>query len=754
MSVDPNSNIYNVNNTNNNPEQNEFIEKIYKASDTKTILKHIKDYLYGEKISDRTEEIETILDKISHKILSKDPQNYTDMFLRTFSGLISNEDISPYVYNLLSDREVINRIRRYINYDEIVEYIPFCGKALKVLTGSIVSPDDVYKKTFTVECKNPVSSITNKEQLNLIHSIVDNLGIEKKLRLIVQETLKYGDFFVEIANIMSKDVSLSQILSRESDEEIKFEPLLEQGNFIDESYYVQNDNTNIITEHIKFNDDVIFNIRKTMEVYLSEDEVENIVDNLSNGINISIELVKEEELNPIDEIIDKIDKQLNNCDINDIQEILNEIDIATIKKPKIDDFAFKRETNIQDIVLLLHEPYRVIKLQSRRYKTCIGYLVFPDIDIDINKINYISNTYPAMPAIYAAGSILSNRLMGSNEIIRSIDNIYKNLVNKLKIYLQKDDIYFEKEEIKSIIEKFIGEVSKDNKPIDIKVRYVPVDRMIHFNIPSTKFFPYGESIFTNVYFKCKLFIALQTASVVKGVSDAVDKRIVYVDTGLKRDARDIMETIKEALRKRKFMLGENNTIGAVPSMVTSSELIMIPTIHGRRVLEFDTLPAQTRTEEMANDLTFLRNSILSGLDVPPAYLNIEENISNRTTLAFENILFAQTISYYQDIFSEQLRELLNKLVFVLTNKNISKDIVISFTPPRLLQMERDAEKYEIANRVISVLVDWGVPKEYLIEKYLDMPKEELENIKSIQEIKDKYKKTSENNNPEQFNIGL
>lgn len=688
----------------NNNEINDIKRNINLVKEPSSILGYIKDLLYGKGISDRTAEIDDALARISGRVFDKDPRNYADLLMKTISSTLGKEDIEELTnYFLFEDKEIIDRFKRYINYEEIVENITFCGRALKVLSDSIISPDDVYKRNLKIESKNELSDI-DSNQMKLIENIIDVLEIEDKLWTIVYETLKNGDFFIEITDYKSKEIPISQVglFERES----------KYGKFL-----LEDTNSSEDTE-----ESLIINENNTTIKVLTE--TNNELD-----IKININLFKES----IDDNKEELDANSEEKEEKEEKEDIYNIEI--------------KNTELQYIRLLLHEPWRVIKIQSKRFRTCLGYLVLPEIEINDLGVEISGFSGQTRNVFRRVGRFLGNRNTG-NEIISGVDNVYKDMIEKIKKYLKNNDIYISKSEVKGILDRLVNEVSfLGGGDLSLKVRYVPVDRMEHFLLPSSKYFPYGSSIFNKVLFLCKLLISLETAAIVKRVSDSIDKRVIYIESGIKRDARDIIETVKEALLKRKFFLNSSGTIGSIPSMLSNHEIIAIPTSKGRRVIEFDTLSSPVRIDDLSNELNFLRDSIIAGLDVPPSYLNIEENVSNRTTLAFENILFAQTVCSYQNIFSKHLTNLIKKILFLITGKKMSKTIKVSFYPPRMLQMERDAEKYEIANRIITTLSELGIPKEYLIKKYIDINEEEIENYKNISSIKDKMKPMSPEGEP-------
>jgi hypothetical protein len=87
------------------------------------------------------------------------------------------------------------------------------------------------------------------------------------------------------------------------------------------------------------------------------------------------------------------------------------------------------------------------------------------------------------------------------------------------------------------------------------IRYIPPDKMVHFMVPTTKYHPYGESIFDSTQYTCKsVDMSLETALAVQRLSRSTEKRKIAIEIGLPRDARKAIELMKEEFRKRKSVL--------------------------------------------------------------------------------------------------------------------------------------------------------------------------------------------------------
>ena len=93
------------------------------------------------------------------------------------------------------------RLMRYKTYQAIVSNINYCYRALQVLVENILSPDDITKVSLEVKPIEYVEDeIPTAARVKYIKEVLQVLELERKLDLIVRNTLLFGDFFCELAD--------------------------------------------------------------------------------------------------------------------------------------------------------------------------------------------------------------------------------------------------------------------------------------------------------------------------------------------------------------------------------------------------------------------------------------------------------------------------------------------------------------------------------------------------------------------------
>jgi hypothetical protein len=524
------------------------------------------------------------------------------------------------------------RISRYKTYQAIVSNINYCYRALQVLVDNILSPDDITKVSLDIQSVEYLEDeIPTASKIRYIKEIMEHLKVEKKLELIVRNTLLFGDFFCEIANTKEALTSRSILTEVEYDERIRSQ--FESGS----------------KEKVVVNEG-----KNTFE------------------INIDYSMFTEDT--------DSKDEEKND------------------------------KERLRNMQLIFHEPTYVLKLQSSLFPVCFGYLLFPPM--------YITG----------ARSIADQTI--NNICVAILKNLEKKIPN-IKEFNADD-------QLKDIIRNMVKQ-SDQNKALEI--RFVPTDKMVHFMVPTTKYHPYGESIFDSSQYSAKVVIALETALAIQRLSRSTEKRKIAIEIGLPRDARKAIEAMKEEFRKRKVSLDSFGTVDTIPSMITTFEDIYIPQKDGKPFVDVTTFTeGNVDTRSKVDEIKVMRDQLVAGYGVPPSFIGIEENLSNKASLSEENILFARTVIRHQKYLTDQVNELLKKIFDIINPEQaltLLDNIMVSFPTPKSLQYERESRYVNELTNLIESLERIGIPKNYTKKKYL--PQLDWEEIKKY-EIDEKVDK--------------
>jgi uncharacterized protein (UPF0147 family) len=204
----------------------------------------------------------------------------------------------------------------------------------------------------------------------------------------------------------------------------------------------------------------------------------------------------------------------------------------------------------------------------------MGYLVLPKFSSkESNPFtgppSNQSNNYANISSVGKLGALL-----GANDLNRGVESIYKDILKLVSKYINTKNVLIDKIELKSMLNRIIQDMDENNSK-NLKIRYVPPERMEHFNINHMENFPYGEGIFEKTMYSAKLYMALKSAITIKRMTDASDKRVIYVDTTMPRNSRNMIETLKDKLKKRKYSVDTFSNLSSISTLVTSYEEIKV-----------------------------------------------------------------------------------------------------------------------------------------------------------------------------------
>jgi len=514
-----------------------------------------------------------------------------DNMLQQFQG--SQANIETYDHS--------GRIQRYAEYDAILTKISYCDRALNVLTDNIISPDDITKRSITIVKETDEADVKQHQDklISQLKQIEKSIDLERHIHGMVKKVLKKGDLFLEILHSPKGENALTILQEDASDKTPKKENPPETHKLIQEMGNPIDVKINLSGEPDKEDDDE----NKVKEVLEGKILIETIsfggaltgMGSTSHGMGINTSTGRVSTSKPYS-------PNLKSKDAHETKglgdEPLDDEDKFISKFNKNDENSNLAE--LKDIFVSIHDPKFIIKLETERFRSCLGYLVFPKVD----------------PATLAMGSLAS----ADNAVDQLCRKILDQIETKLRIG-GKDELSLSSE-LKNTLRQYLNTLQHND---DLKIRYVAPEMMTHWRINVDRFYPYGESIFEVVRFDCNLLMAMKTATTIKRLTSAIDKRFINIETGLPRDAKNLVEMVREGMRKRKISVDSFGSIDSIPSLIPVFEDIYIPMRDGKKFVEFDHQQWGQNPSDDIEPLKFMRDNIVANLGVPAPFLGLEEN---------------------------------------------------------------------------------------------------------------------------------
>jgi hypothetical protein len=562
--------------------------------------------------------------------------------LLNLSKVIENNQMASISNLLYAERE---RILLYENYKIINDMIPQLPEAIQTFVDNIISPDDFSKQSLNIvydyegnsNNENYENFITIlKERFNKLKSLY---GIENKVIKYIKESLKFGDQFVAVLKL-SQQIK-SHLLNE--DEDVKVD------NNEKDSYILEESNLDLKKEELA----------ELSEIF--KEEIEKSISESHNKADKEyLEKIKDKVNDKY--IKSELIKLLNeNFEISDNpQSILSEAN--TLKEeyssdPRLKEYYKKAEENltsdlkkhtskkkndekdeldvINGSVIKVLDSSRTIKLWADGF--CYGYYYIDVASKDSLAEYGINIRNKDSLNLFANPNLNQDRLLRTKE-----DFIYSLIIRNIAKKLNKESI-LNNLEFKSVIYNVLRQNFIFNKKIQLV--YFDKDEVIHFK-PNDDEDEYGVSLYRDILFTAKIYIAVLTSTLMIKIVRSADKRIWYVDIGLGKDREEVINQTINDVKGKDIRMNDFDDIGKVLSNMGVFTDLWIPTFSGEKPLEVENLEGQSA--DMENDfLNYLKKAIVTGMGVPSPYLGDTDEVELAKMLAMLNGKFVRRTVTYQ-----------------------------------------------------------------------------------------------------------
>ena len=653
--------------------------------------------------------------------------------------------------------EDTERTARYTDYRLIDKYIPEITDSLDVLRDSIMSPDDISKKSVLYSYIGELSTADRELFESNIRKLFEKYDFETFISDKIRSTLLLGDGFTIVDKLSS---TFTRYLNEGDggDEELK-----DDGNVLSESadifaspkfrdrikaYYEKAKSLNEASFVTKGSDGKKYQVTSDMYVKNTEEEILKMINKnvkyIEDPMKALSDFTKYTGSTVSDKYTDKITKELN---INGV---------------------YFKDLNPDD----------VIKLEIDHI--CIGYIVINRTRGAADTIggfggSGINGNYSMLGAITSAlnpdmgnannnlqfnqASMSTDAFTGNQNILKDgntalayntiVDMLVKGISEKI------DNKYIEKNE--AFRDLLFGLVRMDyiiSKEIDIT--FLEASQLDHVKIDSTM--TYGVSRIASSMFPAKLYLALLLTNLMLKINQGRDRRVFYVDTDLDDDFEGNIEQIIKDVKSSEIptsSFGSTTSVSTVLNTVGSLENYYIPTIDGNRPFDIDVISGM---QVDINDelMEKLLKSAIIGTGVPYNYIDATNEIDFARSLSMQNQGFVKKVVNYQQVFSRFFTKIIRKMYkyefgiddidetknnklkeIKIKNKKRGKKskkdddadshssmidiekIEIVFPEPVLLNVTTNNEQIEATNTTI----------EYITEMYVDANDENADDIK-------------------------
>lgn len=607
--------------------------------------------------------------KNAKKEFNKDPELGFKKFMNDEKNMSSIDEI------LANDS---NRLLSFKNYEIIHNNITECAQALNCYKDNIMSPDDFTKLMFNISYDNALNEDIKKEVEKKLNDLLSKYKLEDKADTLITDALKYGEAY---CSVLSLESNLNLMLSDPVMKTMSLSETVENSNIL---YDLDAIDVKILKEDINVDEKTakVFNevLNTPDEKQLTEAEVDELVANLINE-NVVIGSRQETLLEKIQADSDSKKNSLNNsnsqlCINGSAIKILNPANVIELK---VDDI-------------------------------CYGFYVVEDIGNPIPKASYLGSA--------SGRSIIGATDLGTNSTA-STGNVYNPSESSAAQQLGVSDA-----KLKLISDVFINALSKkidkqfikNNKQMkDFIYSLIKQDYIIKKGIKFTFYSPNEivkfecDPVYKNITFFAKLYLSILVNDILVKLGRAHDKRIFYVNTGLDANYEQAISKVIADIKTKDYKMDNLNDFNTILNLNPGRwDDYFMPTINGDRPIEIETL-AGMDTDMNTEFVEYLKNSMMSGMQVPRNLIDATTDIDFARTVSAQNANFVRSVIRYQKKLTEPFSKLFkilykNEYRFVNNKESEIEKIIdinsikVQFPSPASLIMNNLSEQLQVADQ--------------------------------------------------------
>jgi hypothetical protein len=576
-------------------------------------------------LSDLEQNIDKILQTIPSINSKTESEEETGKFLNLFTENTKDDEINKILEEATIPRD---RLMRYATYEELYRAVPMIKRIFKVYKPNILQKNPVTGKCYMIkdveDSKVVKDTEEDKEKIEkakqFIDDVIKNFNLIEKLKnIVLHSQLLYGDVFIETVDVEaeSKKFEASKTLAA-------LNVLNEQD-----------------TPPLKYNGE----IREMLEPALrgsiiTEARVKDL-ETRTNNLNFARSNIYE---------IDSLLQECANC-------LIVEEDSGPSKDEQTDN-------PFDNVLLKIHKPHNILVLETE-YGSRIGYL-------EIQKQQEFNTTNMTQNLSLIIGRITNmanpQGLTQEKVVNRLIYYVLKKAISSKKSKMQNPEAALKSlgEDTYRFIKRMLIEQGMNRKAQyqQLKVRFIPSNRMVPFSMASAEFAPYGESVVDPLVFPSKLYTLAQLANTITKLSRASVIRKWSIDVGSTQMHTKYIQQLKRELYNTRVTLEDLASFKAIPKILSDFKDMFAIVKDGKRPVDVEIQPMGDASIKVA-DLEDARREIISLSGIPAPYLGYMDTVELREQLVHANVSFSTEITDIQETVTKGFNEVIDTVAEML-----------------------------------------------------------------------------------------
>ena len=224
---------------------------------------------------------------------------------------------------------------------------------------------------------------------------------------------------------------------------------------------------------------------------------------------------------------------------------------------------------------------------------------------------------------------------------------------------------------------------------------------------------------------------MEDAMLVYRVVRSPERRVFYIDIGniAPNDVPAYMEAAKGTLRSHSVIDRTTGRQDLRYNPLAVDEDYYIPVRGGQSGTKIDTLAGGTHVTA-TEDVAYIQSKLFAALKVPKPYLNYDENLSSKATLAQEDIRFSRTIGNIQKIIISELTKL--AMIHLFAKGFDGEDLIdfeIKLSNPSTVAIQQKLELWSTKMDIAGTAKETGLVDARWIQKnILDLTEDDIAGV--------------------------
>lgn len=232
-------------------------------------------------------------------------------------------------------------------------------------------------------------------------------------------------------------------------------------------------------------------------------------------------------------------------------------------------------------------------------------------------------------------------------------------------------------------------------------------QIAHFRLLyDSLYLPYGISYLNKIRRHWRILSLMEDMMLIYRLERSIERRVykIYVGTIDDADVPAFVNQIANDFKRTPIVDPLTGQIDLRKNILDVSQDIFIPVRDQNAPTPIDTLaPAQNLTA--MDDIKFIQNKVLTGLRMPKAFLNFEENTGDGKNLSLLDIRFARTAMKIQQSLIMELTKVAMIHLFLLGFQDELTNFTITMNNPssqsEMMEIENIGKKVDVIKNAVS-----------------------------------------------------